>query len=112
MAVNGHPLAMANPPERSITIRPAYPDDAAALRRLAALDSASVPAQPLLVAEVDGELRVAVSTADLSAVADPFTPTVQIVELVRSHIRQVARASAPRRRGLGRLVPPLAPRPA
>jgi hypothetical protein len=94
----------------SITIRPAAPDDAAALRRLAALDSAAVPAEPLLVAEVDGELRVAVSTSDLTAIADPFAPTARLVELVRGHIRQTAQRPGQRRRLLRKLTPALAPR--
>lgn len=70
----------------SITIRPAYPDDAPALWRLAALDSAPLPAEPLLVAEIEGELRVAVSLPTRRAIADPFVPTAPIVEMVRGHI--------------------------
>jgi hypothetical protein len=92
-----------------ITIRRAYPDDARTLRRLAALDSSVVPAEPLLVAEVEGEIRVAVSSADLQAIADPFLPTAQIVDLVREHIRRAAEDSRPRRRVWAR--PALAPRP-
>jgi hypothetical protein len=45
-----------------VTIRPAYATDSRALSRLAELDSSSVPAEPLLVAAVNGELRVAVSS--------------------------------------------------
>ncbi|MDQ6775136.1 MAG: hypothetical protein M3071_02710, partial [Actinomycetota bacterium] len=57
----------------SITIRPAYPDDERALARLAALDSAAAPPEsPRVVAEVDGELRAALSLQDGSAIADPF----------------------------------------
>jgi hypothetical protein len=95
--------------DRSITIRPAYPDDAFALRRLAHLDSAALPAEPLLVAEIDGQLQVAVSMSDLSAVADPFAPTAHVVELVRDHIRS-AEPARPRRRLLRRPTPALAPR--
>ena len=80
-----------------ITIRPAYPDDVGALQQLAALDSAAVPAAPLLVAEVDGQLRVAVSMAHLEAIADPFFPTADVVELVRQHIRRTAEGSSQRR---------------
>ncbi len=48
-----------------ITIRPAYADDYDALARLAALDSAQgVPHRPLLIAEVDGILRAALSLRD------------------------------------------------
>ncbi len=95
---------------RSVTIRPAYPDDASALRRLADLDSAAVPAEPLLVAEVDGQLQVAVSIADRTAIADPFAPTAQLVELVRGHIRQTREAPSAGRRLLSRLAPALTPR--
>ncbi len=77
-----------------ITIRPAYPDDASALLRLADLDSSAVPSEPLIVAEVDGEIQVAVSMSDLAAIADPFAPTALVVDLVRGHIRQSVRTSA------------------
>ena len=55
-----------------ITLRGASPDDQTALRRLAALDSASLPSAPVMIGEVDGELRAAVSIADSTAIADPF----------------------------------------
>jgi hypothetical protein len=83
----------------SITIRPAYADDERALRRLAALDSAAAaPRGPLLLAEVDGVLKAALSLSDGSSIADPFTRTADVVELLRQaaapgHVR-------PRRRGL------------
>ncbi len=71
-----------------ITIRPAYADDHLALDRLASLDSAaSVPPHPLLVAEVDGQLRVALSVRDGSAIADPFFRTAGILDLLRAHTR-------------------------
>ena len=80
-----------------ITIRPASADDQIALVRLAALDSAEAPPPtPLLLAEVDGQLRVAFSLRDGSAIADPFVPTVDILALVRAH------ASAPGARGARR----------
>jgi hypothetical protein len=69
-----------------VTIRPAYADDEPALRRLAALDSATVPSGSLMVAEVEGELRVAVSADDLTAIADPFHLTADLVQLVRDHV--------------------------
>ena len=83
-----------------ITIRPEYPDDELALIRLAALDSSdATPARPLLLAEVDGELRAALSLHDGSTIADPFYPTAAVVELLRSHARRTAPA---RRRPLAR----------
>jgi hypothetical protein len=70
----------------TITIRPAYADDEQSLHRLSVLDSApGVPLAPLLLAEIDGELRAAVSLSDGSAIADPFFPTADIVELLRVH---------------------------
>ena len=81
-----------------ITIRPAYQDDAPALWRLAALDSAAVPAEPLLLAELDGQLRVAVSMSDRDAIADPFAGTAHIVEMLRDHIAREADQPSPRRR--------------
>jgi hypothetical protein len=68
----------------SITIRPAYADDDAVLRRLAALDSAPVPSRPALLAEVDGEARAALSLTTGAAVADPFHLTQDLVELLRT----------------------------
>jgi hypothetical protein len=79
-----------NTPE--ITIRPEYPDDELALMKLAALDSADAPPpRPLLLAEVDGELRVALSLRDGSAIADPFVPTAAILALMRGHARRSTR---------------------
>jgi hypothetical protein len=84
-------------PPAPITIRRAYADDAVALSRLAALDSAAVPDGPLLLAEVDGELRAALSLSNGSAVADPFYPTLGLLDLLRTHATVTAPAQAPRR---------------
>lgn len=70
--------------ESEITIRPAGPNDTAAVRRLAALDSAPVPAQPWLVAETHGTLRAALSTSTGAAIADPFSLSGQLVVLLRT----------------------------
>ena len=72
-----------------VTMRTAYPDDAAALARLAALDCRLVPAGDLLVAEVDGELWAAVSVSSHSAIADPFRPSAGIVNLLRVRAAQL-----------------------
>lgn len=89
----------------SITIRPAYADDQAALARLAALDSAAgAPAAPVLVAAVEDELRAALSLADGSVIADPFFPTQHLVALLRAHAAAFAQSrSGSRRRPLSRL---------
>jgi len=81
-----------------ITIRPGDAGDQLALRRLAALDSAPVPAQPLLVAELDGELSAALSLHDGTSIADPFRPTAQIVALLRAHAAAATQAPRTRRR--------------
>jgi hypothetical protein len=81
-----------------ITIRPGDAGDQLALRRLAALDSAPVPAQPLLVAELDGELSAALSLHDGTSIADPFRPTAQIVALLRAHAGAATQAPRTRRR--------------
>jgi len=83
-----------------ITIRPGYADDHQALARLAALDSAAVPAEPLLVAELDGELSAALSLADDTSIADPFRPTADIVALLRAHAAAARPAPRTRRRAL------------
>jgi hypothetical protein len=80
-----------------ITIRFAYPDDAAALRRLAALDSQPMPPGPLLVAEVTGELWAAVSvTGAPRAIADPFNHTAELVALLHERADRLTRGSRQR----------------
>jgi hypothetical protein len=83
-----------------ILIRPAYADDELALIRLATLDSAaSRPPHPLLVVEVQGELKAALSLHDHSSIADPFYPSAPLVALLRAHAAGVAALSPrPRRR--------------
>jgi hypothetical protein len=93
--------------DRAITLRPAYADDALALLRLAELDSTpQPPPAPLLLAEVDGVLRAALSRSDGTAIADPFVPTATLIELLRqaaqAEAAAEARATRPRRAGLRR----------
>jgi hypothetical protein len=93
-----------------VLLRPAYAtdDDERSLHRLATLDSA--PAAPLLLAEVDGELRAALSLSEGTTVADPFYPSAELVALLRAHADQAgARVLSPRgRRRRRRLAPSLA----
>ena len=84
-------LSLATHP---VTIRPADAEDEPAVRRLAALDSAPVPRGPLMLAEVDGELRVAVSVDDRKAIADPFYRTLALVALVRDYVLRAAVAAS------------------
>jgi hypothetical protein len=82
----------------SVTIRRAWPDDETAIARLAALDSQPVPRGELLVADVEGELWAAVAIDASAAIADPFHPTADLVELLRSRAAQLRAAGLPRRR--------------
>ena len=84
-----------------VRIRLACDEDAAGLRRLADLDSAGVPAGPVLVAEVDGELRAAVSLVDAVVIADPFSRTLALVELLGVRAAQLGRGQPDRGAGLG-----------
>jgi hypothetical protein len=75
-----------------ISIRRADASDARALWRLAALDNAPAPhdGPGVLVAEVAGRIVAAVDPD--RAIADPFQPTAEIVELLRLRASQVAAA--------------------
>jgi hypothetical protein len=92
-ATDGWPQPVP-PAEADVRIRYARQDDDAALGRLAALDSAAVPAAPLLVAAVDGELRAGLSLVDSAVIADPFRRTVALVELLRVRSAQLGAARA------------------
>jgi hypothetical protein len=91
------------PAEPPIVIRPDRPADARALAHLAALDSATVPAGPLLVAEVAGELRAAISLADGRTIADPFQRTASLVALLAMRAGQLRANPAGGRRLVARL---------
>jgi hypothetical protein len=75
----------------SLTIRMAQPSDSAALHRLAQLDSSAAPQEPVLVAEIGGELWSAISLDDLQIVADPFRPTGELQFLLVERARQLRR---------------------
>src|SRR4051794_34864982 len=85
------------PANAPVTVRRARPDDAAALARLAALDSSPVPSGTVLIAEVAGEPLAAVSADDFSAVANPFMPTGELVLLLSEHARQWRKREGRRR---------------
>lgn len=108
----GPPLPLRAPArDEWVTLRFAFPDDDEALARLASLDGAVPPAAPVLVAEVGGALRAALSLADGRAVADPFHPSCALLELLRARARQLEGAATRwpfRRRGRVRARPRLA----
>lgn len=93
----------------AVTIRHAFPDDALGLLRLASLDSSQPPAQPVLVAEVDSELRAALSLRDARVISDPFHRTQTLVDLLHARAAQLAAVDArpaetPTRRPAGRVL--------
>jgi len=73
------PLLHAAP---TVVIRAARGSDGEVLRRLAALDSARVPAGDVLVAEAEGAVVAAHSPATGATIADPFRRTAEVVELL------------------------------
>ncbi len=82
----------------AITIRAARHGDGPALARLAALDSAVVPYGRILVAEVGGEMRAALSLYDRAVIADPFHRTAELVRLLRLRAELLAGSSRTRSR--------------
>ena len=79
---------MTNAPLR---IRQARHDDAAAVLRLAALDSSRVPSGDVLLAEVGEELWAAFSLEDGHAIADPLRPSADAVLILGQRARQLHR---------------------
>jgi len=71
-----------------ITIRYSTEADRPEIRRLAELDSRSVPGGDALLGFVDDELRAAVALDSGDAVADPFHPTAELVQLLRMRAGQ------------------------
>ena len=87
--------------QSTVTLRLGFPDDVPPLARLAALDSAAIPAAPVLLAEVGGELLAALSLADGATISDPFHATAPLLELLRARARQLD-GDGHRQRGIGR----------
>jgi hypothetical protein len=87
-----------------ITIRRSTTGDEAAVARIAALDSGSVPEGEAMLAFVGGELRAVLPFDGGRPLADPFQPTAEVVELLRFSVaREHRRGARPRRFQLGRL---------
>jgi hypothetical protein len=85
-------------PRERVELRRAVRRDDAALVRLAQLDSAPRASGEMLVAEVDEQIVAAVPFDGGRAIADPFRPTAELVELLRARSGQLAAAGtrAPR----------------
>ena len=86
----------------SVLIRAARGSDGAEIARVAALDSARIPAGEVLVAEADGTIVAARSVQTGAAVADPFRRTADVLELLDLRAAALA-APAGRRRLAERL---------
>jgi hypothetical protein len=89
------PAAVASAVGRrgSILIRLARPVDGPALDRLQDLADRRLPDEPLLVAEVDGELVAAAPVTGGDVVTDPFRVTLDLVELLRLRSSQLRAAA-------------------
>jgi hypothetical protein len=73
-----------------VTLRFGSFDDAPDLLRLAQLDSAEPLSEPILVGEVAGQVRAALSLADARVIADPFMLSAGVVELLRARAEQLS----------------------
>ena len=74
---------------QDVSIRFATADDARALEWVAQRDTHRVPAGPHLVAEVGGRILVVHSLTSGEAVADPFTRTAELREMVALQAAQL-----------------------
>ena len=95
MSTNNHNSAISR-----ITIRESSPTDYVALVRVAGRDSKELPAGPMLVAEVRGEIHAAISIATGTVIADPFRRTADNISLLRSRREQLGSGRTGRRRAL------------
>jgi hypothetical protein len=75
---------------QGLTLRLATSADGSALARLAELDQAVRPADPVLLGEVMQRPFAAMSLKDGRVIADPFIPTAELVELMRLRARQIS----------------------
>jgi hypothetical protein len=96
----------------NVVVRRGHHADVHALAILAALDSSRPLTGRTVVAEVDGRIVAAISQHDGRVVADPFTETANVVEILRVHTAGGRSDSA---RGRRRWLPlparqPLTPR--
>ena len=88
-----------------LTIRRADISDSGALAHLAVLDSSDPPTGDYLVAEVAQELWAAVEINSGRAIADPFRPSGDLVELLRFRARCMRAGGHGQRRRLASLLP-------
>ncbi len=92
----------------ALSIRQLDEADATAVTRLAGLDSQPVPTGGLLGIEVEGRLLAAIGLDTGLVIADPFSRTEQLRELLELRLQQL-REREPR--PVGRLLRPAARAP-
>jgi hypothetical protein len=90
---------------KNLTIRRAAAADEFAVGRLSALDSAFPPTGDVLLAEVGDELWAALSVDTGHAVADPFRPSGDLVDLLRLRADGLSAEQPARGRVLARILP-------
>jgi hypothetical protein len=90
--------------ETTVLLRAATCTDAAALERVAELDTRPLPPGPHLLAERAGRVEAAISLRTGEIVANPFARTADLCDLLRLHA-EAARRSAPTEARGGRLRP-------
>ena len=91
----------------NLTVRYTVASDLSELARLAALDSATPPRGPALVAEADSRMLAALPLGSGRAIADPFEPTAEVVALLQLRREQMESANGEagqRARGLRGLL--------
>lgn len=81
-----------NSDSEAITIRPLRDGDGTAVERLAELEERPVPPGPLLVADVEGTVEAALALESGEALANPFTPSAEIVSLLELRAEQLRAA--------------------
>ena len=82
-----------------VTLRLDRVGDEERLKELAGLSGLSVPSGPMVVAEVDGRLIVALPVEGGAPLSDPFEWTLHLVRLLEVRARQIRRTDvSPRRR--------------
>jgi hypothetical protein len=74
---------------QGLTVRLATGADGPALAHLAGLEEAPAPSGPVLLGVVIQRPVAALSLSDGRVLADPFTPTADLIELLRRRARQL-----------------------
>jgi hypothetical protein len=83
---------------QNVTVRHSASGDENGLARLAALDSASPPRGPALIAEANSRMLAALPLGSGRPIADPFEPTAELVALLELRKGQIRSADGASRR--------------